>query len=114
MVDNLCEMEKKSTELNKILEEFLKGEADATDLRILAIRHFLVVLNESVEKYVESKPEFHNPSSREKLAEMIDGMAEIYREEASSLLVKRGKIQEYISFVQKRRAEEGFDDKTVN
>lgn len=107
-------MEKKTQQLNKILDEFLKGEADVTDSRILSIRHFLTVLNESVEKYIASKPEFEDPVVRAKLSEMIDGMAEIYREEISSLLLKRGKLQEYISFVKNRQEPENSDDKLLN
>lgn len=110
----MCEMEKKTQQLNKILDEFLKSEADATDTRILSIRHFLTVLNESVEKYVASKPELEDPDVRTKLSEMIDGMAEIYREEISTLLLKRGKLQEYISFVKNKRESEPSEDKLLN
>lgn len=110
----MFKMEKKAAQLNKILEIFLKGEAEAADNRILAIRGFLTVLNESVEKYVASEPKFSDPSARERLADMIDGMAEIYRQEVSSLLLKRGKLQEYIRFIQNRRAEENLEDIKVN
>lgn len=107
-------MEKKTQQLNKILDEFLKNEARATDARILAIRRFLSVLNESVERYVTSKTEFDDPAARIKLSDMIDGMADIYREEISSLLLKRGKLQEYIVFVKTRRETETAEGKMLN
>lgn len=106
-------MENKSEQLNKILEEFLKSEAETTDSRIVAIRYFLTVLNESVEKYIASKPTSEEAETRIRLSQIIDGMAEIYQEEISNLLLKRGKLQEYIIYV-KNKQEEIISRKLLN
>ena len=47
----LC-MENKGKSIDKILKDFLSGEAEATDMRIISIRHFLSALNNAVDKYI--------------------------------------------------------------
>lgn len=92
---NLC-MENKGKMINKILKDFLAGEAESTDMRILSIRQFLSALNKAVDKYIENTENTANSEDRKKLVVMLDDMAEIYRNEISDLLVKRGKLQHYI------------------
>lgn len=89
-------MENKGKMINKILKDFLAGEAEATDMRILSIRQFLSALNKAVDKYIENTENAANSEDRKKLVVMLDDMAEIYRNEISDLLVKSGKLQHYI------------------
>lgn len=92
-------MENKAKLIDKILKDFLKNEAQATDVRILSIRHFLTTLNNAVDKYLEESDE--ESSEHKRLVIMLDDMAEIYRNEISELLVKRGKLQHYIEIFSK-------------
>lgn len=85
-------MENKAKIIDGILKDFLKGEAKATDMRILSIRHFLAALNEAVEKYLMENNDNESKEDRERLINMINDMADIYRREISDLLVKRGKL----------------------
>ena len=86
-------------EIDKILKDFLASEAQATDMRIMSIRHFLSTLNNAVDKYLEESDEEN--TERKRLVLMLDDMAEIYRNEISELLVKRGKLQHYIEIFNK-------------
>lgn len=92
---NLC-MESKGKLIDKILKDFLAGEAEATDMRIVSIRHFLSALNNAVDKYIEESYDEKNNEDKKRLVVMLDDMAEIYRNEISDLLVKRGKLQHYL------------------
>lgn len=92
-------MESKGKLIDKILRDFLTNEAQATDMRIMSIRHFLSTLNTAVDKYLEETSEEN--SERKRLVLMLDDMAEIYRHEISELLVKRGKLQHYIEIFNK-------------
>lgn len=92
-------MESKGKLIDKILKDFLTNEAQATDMRIMSIRHFLSTLNTAVDKYLEETSEEN--SERKRLVLMLDDMAEIYRNEVSELLVKRGKLQHYIEIFNK-------------
>lgn len=87
-------MENKAKLIDKILKDFLANEAQATDMRIMSIRHFLSTLNNAVDKYLEESDEENG--ERRRLVLMLDDMAEIYRNEISELLVKRGKLQHYL------------------
>ena len=89
-------MENNGKLVNKILKDFLKGEAETTDMRIISIRHFLSALNNAVDKYIAENYDEKNSEDKKKLAAMLDDMAEIYRNEISDLLVKRGKLQHYL------------------
>lgn len=89
-------MESKGKLIDKILKEFLSGEAEATDMRIISIRHFLSALNDAVDKYVAESQDTENNEDKKLLVVMLDDMAEIYRNEISDLLVKRGKLQHYL------------------
>ncbi len=89
-------MEEKSKIIDKILQEFITNEAQATDMRILSIRHFLSALNNAVDKYLEEQTDTES-EDKKRLVLMLDDMAEIYRHEISDLLVKRGKLQNYMS-----------------
>ncbi len=91
----LC-MESKGKLIDKILKDFLAGEAEATDMRIVSIRHFLSALNNAVDKYIEESYDEKNNEDKKRLVVMLDDMAEIYRNEISDLLVKRGKLQHYL------------------
>lgn len=91
----LC-MENKGKLIDKILKDFLSGEAEATDMRIISIRHFLSALNNAVDKYIAESQEAENNEDKKRLVVMLDDMAEIYRNEISDLLVKRGKLQHYL------------------
>lgn len=92
-------METKAKLIDKILKDFLANEAKATDMRIISIRHFLSTLNNAVDKYLEESNEENE--ERKRLVLMLDDMAEIYRNEISELLVKRGKLQHYIEIFNK-------------
>ena len=92
-------MDDKVKLIDKILKDFLASEAQATDMRIMSIRHFLSTLNNAVDKYLEESDEEN--TDRKRLALMLDDMAEIYRNEISELLVKRGKLQHYIEIFNK-------------
>ncbi len=89
-------MESKGKLIDKILKDFLAGEAEATDMRIVSIRHFLSALNNAVDKYIEESYDEKNNEDKKRLVVMLDDMAEIYRNEISDLLVKRGKLQHYL------------------
>ncbi len=89
-------MEQKGKLIGKILKDFLIGEADATDMRIISIRHFLSALNNAVDKYIEESADAKNSEDKKRLVAMLDDMVEIYRNEVSNLLVKRGKLQHYM------------------
>ncbi|MDE7314410.1 MAG: hypothetical protein K2N11_01760 [Mucispirillum sp.] len=89
-------MESKGKLIDKILKEFLSGEAEATDMRIISIRHFLSALNNAVDKYVAESQDTENNEDKKLLVVMLDDMAEIYCNEISDLLVKRGKLQHYL------------------
>ena len=89
-------MENNGKLVNKILKDFLKGEEETTDMRIISIRHFLSALNNAVDKYIAENYDEKNSEDKKKLAAMLDDMAEIYRNEISDLLVKRGKLQHYL------------------
>lgn len=91
----LC-MENKGKLIDKILKDFLSGEAEATDMRIISIRHFLSALNNAVDKYIAESQDAENNEDKKRLVVMLDDMAEIYRNEISDLLVKRGKLQYYL------------------
>lgn len=91
----LC-MENKGKLIDKILKDFLSGEAEATDMRIISIRHFLSALNNAVDKYIAESQDAENNEDKKRLVVMLDDMAEIYRNEISDLLVKRGKLQHYL------------------
>ncbi len=91
----LC-MENKGKSIDKILKDFLSGEAEATDMRIISIRHFLSALNNAVDKYIAESQNAENNEDKKRLVVMLDDMAEIYRNEISDLLVKRGKLQHYL------------------
>ncbi len=90
-------MEQKSKLINKILKDFLIGEAEATDMRIMSIRHFLVALNDAVDSYIKENVDEKDREDSKILVAMLDDMAEIYRNEISDLLVKRGKLQHYMN-----------------
>lgn len=92
-------MDDKAKLIDKILKDFLANEAQATDMRIMSIRHFLSTLNNAVDKYLEESDEEN--TERKRLVLMLDDMAEIYRNEISELLVKRGKLQHYIEIFNK-------------
>lgn len=92
-------MDDKAKLIDKILKDFLASEAQATDMRIMSIRHFLSTLNNAVDKYLEESDEEN--TERKRLVLMLDDMAEIYRNEISELLVKRGKLQHYIEIFNK-------------
>lgn len=92
-------MDDKVKLIDKILKDFLASEAQATDMRIMSIRHFLSTLNNAVDKYLEESDEEN--TERKRLVLMLDDMAEIYRNEISELLVKRGKLQHYIEIFNK-------------
>lgn len=92
-------MDDKAKLIDKILKDFLASEAQATDMRIMSIRHFLSTLNNAVDKYLEESDEENK--ERKRLVLMLDDMAEIYRNEISELLVKRGKLQHYIEIFNK-------------
>ena len=92
-------MDDKAKFIDKILKDFLASEAQATDMRIMSIRHFLSTLNNAVDKYLEESDEEN--TERKRLVLMLDDMAEIYRNEISELLVKRGKLQHYIEIFNK-------------
>lgn len=92
-------MDDKAKLIDKILKDFLASEAQATDMRIISIRHFLSTLNNAVDKYLEESDEEN--TERKRLVLMLDDMAEIYRNEISELLVKRGKLQHYIEIFNK-------------
>lgn len=92
-------MDDKAKLIDKILKDFLTSEAQATDMRIMSIRHFLSTLNNAVDKYLEESDEEN--TERKRLVLMLDDMAEIYRNEISELLVKRGKLQHYIEIFNK-------------
>ena len=92
----LC-MENKGKLIDKILKDFLSGEAEATDMRIISIRHFLSALNNAVDKYIAESQDAENNEDKKRLVVMLDDMAEIYRNEISDLLVKRGKLQHYLA-----------------
>lgn len=92
-------MDDKAKLIEKILKDFLASEAQATDMRIMSIRHFLSTLNNAVDKYLEESDEEN--TERKRLVLMLDDMAEIYRNEISELLVKRGKLQHYIEIFNK-------------
>lgn len=92
-------MDNKAKLIDKILKDFLANEAQATDMRIMSIRHFLSTLNNAVDKYLEESDEEN--TERKRLVLMLDDMAEIYRNEISELLVKRGKLQHYIEIFNK-------------
>ena len=92
-------MDDKAKLIDKILKDFLASEAQATDMRIMSIRHFLSTLNNAVDKYLEESDEEN--TERKRLVLMLDDMAEIYRHEISELLVKRGKLQHYIEIFNK-------------
>lgn len=92
-------MESKAKLIDKILKDFLANEAKATDMRIMSIRHFLTTLNNAVDKYLEESD--GETEERKRLVMMLDDMAEIYRNEISELLVKRGKLQHYIEIFNK-------------
>lgn len=89
-------METKGKIIDKILKDFLTGEAEATDMRIISIRHFLSSLNNAVDKYIAETSDTANSEDKKRLVVMLDDMAEIYRNEISDLLVKRGKLQHYL------------------
>lgn len=90
-------MDKNSKVIDNILKGFLKNEAEATDLRILSIRNFLFALNDAVEKYLSDELlEGSSEKDRQTLVDMINDMADIYRNEISELLVKRGRLQHYL------------------
>lgn len=90
-------MDRNSKVIDNILKGFLKNEAEATDMRILSIRNFLYALNEAVEKYLsDDLVEGSSEKDRETLVNMINDMADIYRNEISELLVKRGRLQHYL------------------
>lgn len=89
-------MDNKGKLIDKILKDFLAEEAEATDMRIISIRHFLSALNNAVDKYIAESDSAENNEDRKRLVIMLDDMAEIYRNEISNLLVKRGKLQHYM------------------
>ena len=92
-------MDDKAKLIDKILKDFLASEAQATDMRIMSIRHFLSTLNNAVDKYLEESDEEN--TERKRLVLMLDDMAEINRNDISELLVKRGKLQHYIEIFNK-------------
>lgn len=89
-------MENKGKLIDKILKDFLSGEAEATDMRIISIRHFLFALNSAVDRYIAESENAESDEDKKRLVVMLDDMAEIYRNEISDLLVKRGKLQHYL------------------
>lgn len=89
-------MEQKGKLIDKILRDFLKSETEATDIRIISIRHFLSALNDAVDKYISETVSGQDDEDKKRLVIMLDDMAEIYRNEVSDLLLKRGKLQHYL------------------
>ncbi len=89
-------MNEKGKIIDKILKDFIQNESQATDMRILSIRHFLSTLNTAVDKYLEDTKDAEDAGDRKRLVLMLDDMAEIYRNEVSDLLLKRGKLQHYM------------------
>ncbi len=90
-------MRKEQAKINKILTNFLKSEANVTDERIISIRNFLAILQEATDKYLEDN---HSKEEREELSTLLESMSETYRQEVSHLLVKRGKLAEFVSVLQ--------------
>lgn len=94
-------MENKGKMIDKILKDFITEETKATDMRILSIRHFLATLNKAVDKYLEESEDTYENEDKKRLVTMLDDMAEIYRNEISDLLLKRGKLQHYVELFSK-------------
>lgn len=95
-------MEHNGKLINKILKDFLVNETEATDMRIMSIRHFLSALNNAVDQYIAESEDEKDIESRKMLVVMFDDMAEIYRNEVSDLLLKRGKLQHYLEMFGKK------------
>ena len=89
-------MDNKTKKIDTILIKFLLSEAESTDKRIMSIRAFIAALNNAVDKYIVDSSWDADKKDRERLAEMVSDMMEIYSNEVSDLLVKRGKLQHYI------------------
>lgn len=89
-------MNEKTKKIDTILMKFLLSEAESTDKRILSIRSFITALSNAVDKYIVDTTWEADKVERERLAEMVNDMMEVYSNEISELLVKRGKLQKYI------------------
>ena len=80
-------MENKGKLIDKILKDFLSGEAEATDMRIISIRHFLFALNSAVDRYIAESENAESDEDKKRLVSNTEYRAEKERNDRSDVVV---------------------------